>query len=275
MKILVPTDFSDTADRALRYAVSFVTTGSTLILHHTFMPLESGFYSKSRQETDNRELSQELKARLRELAEQTTETRSDIKVEIILDKGVGERGILKAATSRKVDLIVMGTTGASGLKEKLIGSVTADVMNQAPCPVIGVPAKYVYRPLKRIVFASDYMLEDMDALKFVAQIAERFRARVVITHFNVMKSDTTQSKNLSDTYRGLVKQVVPYSGITYEVHPAKDIAEALKKISRGNDLDLLAMMTHRRKGFFQKLMQQSVTKRVSYQSQVPLLSFPV
>lgn len=275
MKILVPTDFSKTADRALRYALTFATTGSTIILHHAFMPLESGFYSQKRKGEDNLELGKEVKAQLKELAEQAAEIRGDVSFEIALDKGVGERCILKAATSRKVDLIVMGTTGASGLKEKLIGSVTADVMNQASCPVIGVPEKYVERPLKHIAFASDYMLEDLEALKWVSQVAERFRAKVVITHFDLSQSPDAHRKTLSATYRTLVKQMVPYPGITYHVQPAKDIAEALKKLSQTKNLDLLAMITHRRKGFFQKLLNQSVTKQVSYQSQVPLLSFPI
>lgn len=77
-------------------------------------------------------------------------TNADIK--IFVDRGKEERGILNYARNSKANLIVVGTTGATGLKEKQIGSVTAGIMSKSGCPVIGIPEKYKPCILKEIAF---------------------------------------------------------------------------------------------------------------------------
>lgn len=274
MTILVPTDFSVPALKALHYALFIAPKESRIILLHAYMPLESGFYSEKRKQEENREEEEEIKIKLKKIQQEAHKNNDAVTIDIKVTTGVGQRCILQIATKLKADLIVMGTTGASGLKEKLIGSVTADVMNEAPCAVVGVPSKYQPSQLKKIAFASDYMLEDIDALRFVTSIARPFKALITVIHFNKTKSPAGV-ESLVKRYKSMVKEWVDYPGIKYETHEVKDITEALKNLSHHTDVDMMAMITHRRKGFFRQLLDKSLTKQVAFHAKIPLLSIPI
>ena len=130
-KILVPTDFSHTGDAALEYATSLAKEGNgrLLIVHVEESPLAYGgemYYGIPEPATD------ELKSMLRDVKPLDL----NVPVEYRLLSGDSADEIVRLADEEKVDLIVLGSHGRTGLTRLLMGSVAEAVVRRARCPVI-------------------------------------------------------------------------------------------------------------------------------------------
>ena len=141
-KILLPTDFSDHANEALRYATELAQThAASLCLVHAYdlLPyaLPDGPIMDERQLESVRIAFQKQLDQLRQAAEASGSTR----VETQLLQGPASSEIVRVAGEQHFDLIVMGTHGRTGLSHLLIGSVTEKVVRRAPCPVLTIPLR--------------------------------------------------------------------------------------------------------------------------------------
>jgi nucleotide-binding universal stress UspA family protein len=136
-KILVPTDFSDSARKALRYAISLSgQTGSEIVLLHVVEPVpppaemivaESVLWNNQLQEEATRQLARWKKDLGRKIRNQT-----------VVRAGSAYREIVEAADELGADLIVLGTHGRTGLAHLLMGSTAERVVRHARCPVLVV-----------------------------------------------------------------------------------------------------------------------------------------
>jgi nucleotide-binding universal stress UspA family protein len=136
--IIVPTDFSDTAEMALHYALDLVQDGGTVVVCHVIddIPLTYGYVGMSFPIEDFRtKVSQDAK---RELEACIPAHDREVVVETQILHGSPPTETVKLARERTVDLIVMGTHGRSGLQHALLGSVAEKVIRKAPCPVLVV-----------------------------------------------------------------------------------------------------------------------------------------
>jgi universal stress protein A len=137
-KILVPTDFSDRATKALQYATSFARQfrAEILCLHVIEIPYgagEAGFVSEM--ETFRKNMLKETKERMDALLERETAgitSRGDVR------SGAPYHEITQAAQEDDVDLIIIATHGRTGLSRLFLGSTTERVVRHAHCPVLVV-----------------------------------------------------------------------------------------------------------------------------------------
>ncbi len=276
MKILIPTDFSSTSEKAINYATKFFQDEKNeFILYHSFVPFESGFYSYKLSQQENKDTETLLQKRLDKIAEAIINTGSVMNLRTHIARGVEASCLLNYARKQKADLIVMGTTGAGGLKGKLIGSVASAVMKDSYCPVITIPEKYKVKPLKKIVFATDYELKDIEPIRFITRIARQHDSNVELRHFETTKSNRESSTNQSVNYQKTIRQSIRYDRLSFKASKVIDIQEALQKLSGQKDIDIMAMTTHRRRGLINVLFDKSKTQKVAMCSRVPLMCFPV
>jgi nucleotide-binding universal stress UspA family protein len=276
MKILIPTDFSKTAEKAINYAIKFIPPEKNeFILYHSFVPFESGFYSHKLSQHENKETESILKRRLDKIAEALRKSVKVINLSTHIARGVEAGCMLSFARKQKADLIVMGTTGTGGLKGKLIGSVASAVMKESLCPVITIPEKHKVKPIRNIVFATDYELKDIEPIRFITRIANYHKAKIELRHFETSKPSNNDSSRLSENYKRTIERTIRYDKLTFRSSKVSDIQEALQKLSRQKDIDIMAMTTHKRKGFFNVIFDKSRTQKVAISSTVPLLCFPV
>jgi universal stress protein A len=143
-RILVPTDFSDTADAALAYAKELAgRVGASLHLLHvfddfytaaTFAPEVYGAVPASVRETSLRAAEDHLNERLPE------DERAYFNGTTAIATGLTANAIVDYARTHGIDLIVIGTHGRGGIAHLLLGSVAERVLRVAPCPVLTVRA---------------------------------------------------------------------------------------------------------------------------------------
>jgi universal stress protein A len=136
-RILVPTDFKECSRKALSYALSFARQfgGEILLLHvvESMTAMEQDSLLQTAALTDA--VREESKRRL---ARWQRKARGEAPVKTMLCEGLAWQRIVAVAGAKKIDLIVAGTGGRSGLARVLLGSTSEQVVRHAPCPVLVV-----------------------------------------------------------------------------------------------------------------------------------------
>lgn len=137
--VLIPTDFSATADAAARYGCELAAQlGARVTLLHVFssgvVALPDAVYAPTEEEL--RMLQDAAEAELRAAARHLAGLRAPIACRAVV--GAPSDEIIAAAARLRADLIVMGTHGRRGLSHLLLGSVAERVLRTAPCPVLTV-----------------------------------------------------------------------------------------------------------------------------------------
>jgi nucleotide-binding universal stress UspA family protein len=137
-RILVPTDFSESARHALTYGVSFAREyGAELVLLHVVETLTVG-YASDLFPVPMAEVFQEVSTYARnELSKLAEEARQKgVQVREVVVQGKPSAEIIRVASEETIDMIVLGTHGKGVLDKALFGSTTERVVRRAPCPVL-------------------------------------------------------------------------------------------------------------------------------------------
>jgi nucleotide-binding universal stress UspA family protein len=161
-KVLFCTDFSENADHAFEYAYGIAKRdeGTLYILHvipqhpnEKFLEsmLDSEVLRKAREDYQKQLEDDYQKHYVKEMEE-------GVRFEIVTRSGMEDEEILKFARKEKVDLIVLGTHGKTGIEHALFGSIAEKVVRHSPFPVYIIPSKkkaefpskvYLYRGRER------------------------------------------------------------------------------------------------------------------------------
>jgi universal stress protein A len=138
-RFLVPIDFSEDANQAVKYAIDLASKlGARMTLLHVIqlLPFGSGDMGVTVPYTYFQDLEADITSRMQAYLERVTA--AGLEGEIAVVRGVPFQEILETAKMQQVDLIIMGTHGRTGLQHVLMGSVAEKVVRLAPCPVLVV-----------------------------------------------------------------------------------------------------------------------------------------
>ena len=184
-----------------------------------------------------------------------------------------QKGILSTAEEGKHQLIVMGTRGMSKYKTLFVGSNTVHVIEKAKCPVLCVPEDATYNGFKTIVYATDYLQEDKIMIQSVVSFAMPFDSLIKILH--VSHRDQILDKAMYEEFKSELPSFIQYSKIEFDRKVYSNSVESgLDEFMREQKADLLVLITKRR-NFFQKLFHKSLTRKMSYFTDYPLLVFNI
>src|SRR5215218_6175931 len=142
-RILIPTDFSAYSLRALDYAIALAKkAGSEITVLHVCDLFDTRFSTiRGMLEEENKLLQQELWEKLERIRQSVLET-ENLHLTVRLYTGDITECIIEETKKSGSDLILMGTLGAAGLTEKILGSRTTTVIRHSPVPVLCIPFDY-------------------------------------------------------------------------------------------------------------------------------------
>ena len=271
--ILVPTDFSANADNALNYAIELAKIeNAKLILLHAFETnYESGAVSYNLIAEEKASLEIQSNKRLQTIGYKI-ELSSKLKYECISVEGFVIDVILNLIEEQEIDLVVMGTKGASGLSGVIFGSNTTKVIEKAKCPVIAVPEGAIYMGFGKITYATDYHENDIQCLKKVIEIAEPLNAQVNILHISINPHSEEIERETMKTFMDEINHKITYSNLSFQLINGASINASLEEYLESNATSLMVMSTHRR-DFFDKIFGSSITKHIAYKIKTPLMVF--
>lgn len=274
--ILFPTDFSEAANAAFIYALHVADHAKAAITTlHVYPPAEvklSGLPRTLREFYESYDLEhfenyQDSIPSVTKVAEE--HNFSHLEIRHVLKTGDVKKSILEIVRDNKADMIVMGTTGAKGLREIFLGSMAGEMLENANCPVLAVPqsAEFDGR-LDRIAFTTSFKEEEKKALEYILDLAALFDAEVLC--FNVDLPHTNEITHRMEKLRAEFKD---HPRLSFEVVDGTDLMGEIAGFLRKHRIDILGMVTHKR-SFIQELFNYSHAKKLSYHSNTPVLSIP-
>lgn len=274
--ILIPTDFSDNAYRAIVYAINlYKGEACTIHLLHTYTPAiyqseyllhspgQLGLGDIYRTESDTR--LDELKEKLISKYENPNHEFVTHSAFSILMEAIDE-----LVESKGIDLIVMGTQGATGAKEIFLGSSTVHTIKRAKCPVLAVPFNFEYEKPGKILFPTDYEIDYKSLLiKELLYIAKIHKSTIDIMHVRSnYELDQERKKNKSKLNDLL-------QGIDHHFHelPDQGIIEAINSFRPKQNSNLLVMVKNKH-SFLENLFLKPVINQIGFHTTIPFLVLP-
>ncbi|MGM9477208.1 universal stress protein [Pedobacter sp. GSP4] len=278
-KILVPVDFSATAENAADYATDLAHgIGARVELLNIFQVPEFSPVAASLvwPIEEYKLIEDNAKKALGKMVERVEEKykkahhEPGFKAEVFgrLIRGeVGEE-VGKYFTEGKMNLVVTGLNHADNLTKMFMGSAARKIIGQE-IPVLLVPAGYRFKKPKKIAFATDFSHSDVPVLCALAEFAKPFSADILIMHTGHSASDLNQSAD----FLNRIADRVNYRHIYHRYVNSQGIKEGLDWIVENGQIDILAMV-HRKHDFFYRLFNGSYTMNMSDHIPIPLLALP-
>jgi len=274
-KILVPTDFSEISICAVDYAAHIAhVTGAELILLHVFEPGEQKVKGKSKAV-----MSEELE---RGINEQLEEVKANnrrlwgLRLQSKVTYGKIHLEIIREARKEKVDLVVMGTHGASGLSDltKLfLGSNAYRTVSRAPCPVLTVHTLKKNIHFKDIILPIDSTRESKRKVDLAIHWARLFNSTIHLLSLTAFLNEfSLESKKLkilsAEIEQKLKKEKIPFHS---RLIRGKSISGSVIDYARKNNADLIFIVTGKEYAI-SEILGASAQKNIITDSPVPVLS---
>ncbi|EAR00079.1 universal stress protein [Maribacter sp. HTCC2170] len=274
--ILIPTDFSENAWNTISFALQFLKNERcTFYFLHTYTPafyrmdyvLGGPEFSAIADKGVDASLSglemtlQKVKANFNN-PKHIYETVSAFNV--LTDE------ITELSHSKSVDLIIMGTQGASGAKEIFLGTNTVHVIRKATVPILAIPAGFVYKRIEKILFAADYKSKyHRKELYTAIEIAKIFDALITVLHIKEEYELSKVQKENKDFLALCLAQIK----FEFKEERGSYMPEAVIEYVEEHDFDILVMM-NRNHSFFERILTKQNIDQIGFHIQVPFLVVP-
>ena len=277
--ILVPTDFSLNANKALNYAAELAKLSGSkiIILHVTDLTHAAINENVILPENFDKEIIDSANKHLSILVSATSFITGGT-VEQQLYNGFVVDAIQHACKENTVDLVIMGTLGNAGIKEKLFGSITAKIISHVDVPVLAIPLLYEWEIPKNILLAIKEFKEDPSVLNPLLEIARALHAPIHVSVFTdeVKAHAVDYLQNSRDLELFTTHMQAANEDLNIVTAPlyGSQFEEAITTYISTNNTGLLVMITHKR-NFLESIFNKSLTKKMSYHTNIPLLSLPI
>ncbi len=275
--IVVPTDFSEYAAHALNFAIDFnrKVKGKILLVHVLEFPLSLFSITeeanrKAMEVFYTSEHIDKINEKLDNLADLVK--RMDQEVETLLKYGNPYQKISGTVAEVQADWIVMGSKGASGLKEVLLGSNAERMVRYAKCPVFVVKDETWTEEMKNIVFGTDLSEEQDKIAEKVKNIQE-----IMGLPIHIVKVKTPMTFLVGDRVETELEDFVARNNFkdytTHEIE-ANFLDLGLIEFAESVDAGLITMGTHGKTGL-NHLFTGSRAESVVNESNIPMLIFKI
>ncbi|MCG2462246.1 universal stress protein [Flavobacteriaceae bacterium F89] len=275
-KVLLPTDFSENSYKAIGYAMRlFKDQECTFFLLHTYTPAiyqaEYVMHAQMQVGLGDFYRSNSIQ-QLEKLQDRITTEFKNPKHKFVVRAAfnllVDE--ILVTIDNEKIDLVVMGTQGASGAKEIFFGTNTIHVIKKTTCPVIAVPVSNSHRLPQNILFPTDYEVSyQNDQFSELKNIVTMHRSKLMVLHISASyELDPDRAKNKS-------KLLEIFKGMQIDLHEVGDqgVISAINGFQSDNDVDFLVMVQHKRT-FLERLFMEPVINKIGFHVTIPFMVIP-
>jgi nucleotide-binding universal stress UspA family protein len=248
--ILVPTDFSEQALFAFNLAIELAEKSGAEItlLHVADLPVASDPMGTNLHTFFSPDLIRQLEDNINEkLASFIKRAPSSIAVAPKLIWGNPFLSISRYIGDSKVDLVIMGTKGATGVRELFIGSNTEKVVRHSQSPVLAVKHETHFDDLKNIVFGNDLSFLQKDLVRHFLQLQVLLEAKTHIVRVNT-PATFRRDKEVLHELEAFAKE---YSMKNYTINVYNDFHEdqGLIYFAEKVGADLIALGTHGKRGF--------------------------
>ena len=272
-RILVPTDFSKNAEYALKVAAQIAKKNNSeiLLVHMLELPnQESDAVSQGREIPEVMFFKNAVLRKLEELMEE--DYLSGIKVSEIIQFELAFDGIMKISKAHDVDLVVMGSHGASGFKEMFVGSNAEKVVRNSEIPVLIIKEEQENFAVNNFVFASDFSDEIKKPFQEVVNFANKFNAKLHLVTINT-PNQFISTETAEDKMSSFVSNF-QINNFQTHIYNETSVEKGVLNFSNRINADLIGMSTHGRKGlahFFNGSLAEGIVNHATK----PIITFKI
>lgn len=273
--ILLPTDFSENSWNAIAYALRFFerNTCNFYLLHvNSITNLATGdmpnlAVHENIEKAYLKTSKKELRTLLKRISLEFPPNKKH-KIYTITDYNFFVESIRKQVKEKKIDLIVMGTKGASGLSEYIIGTNTGDIITKVKCTTLAVPEKATYKSIQEVAFPTSFVLPfNIKTLQPISTILEKKAASLRILHIHKkdeqLNSEQQQNKELIDDF-------FEENNHSFHFLTNKKVEDAIECFVQSRNIDMMVMVA-KNLNYFQQILFHSKVEKISYHTNIPFL----
>ncbi len=273
-KILIPTDFSDNAMNAVRYAVElFKYERSDFFIMHAYADevydhntLVSREIFEELKKTVQKNSNKELAKILGETQKISPNPRHTYQTLSSFGTLIDEANDL--VDKENIDVLIMGTKGKTDDRNLTFGSNTLQVLKYVKCPVLAIPNGYRYDQPKKILFPTDYLIPfKRRELKLLSTLTKSFRSTINFLHISKFeKLSIRQEDN-----KAFLEESLPHAELRFHRIESDDLTKAINEFIRDHEIDFLVMVNSRR-SYLESILYQSTIDRIGLHIKIPFLT---
>lgn len=277
--ILIPTDFSENAWNATRYAIQlFKNEPCTFYLLNTYTPaIASSRFMATPMNGDVVKNSAHglSKKGLENCKHRINDHFNNPKHRLITLSSFSflTDEIKATIEDYRIDLVVMGTKGASGIEEVFMGSNTVRIIKSVKkCPILAVPRHFEFSKPNEIAFTTDFKrFYTTSELEPLIRMANAFNAVIRIVHVQYTLKPLCELQQFNANM--LRKYLAKVEHYVHTVSESNSISKSLQVFTQELDIHLLAMLNYQH-SYMEKMTREPIVKRMAFHTQIPLLVLP-
>lgn len=276
-KILVPYDFSSVAKNALDFAAQIArksTSDSVTLINVIEQPTPSDFKTMGMSAPDPidnlwvKRMIETMEAKMKDIM--ADQAFKDIKLNYKIVLGNPFKELAQEIKASGTDLVVMGTSGASGAEEFLVGSNAERMVRFSTAPVITVGGSSSLEAVNDIVFASNFHEVPAEFVTHVKNLQSVFGAKLRLVKINTPASFTTTRHDNKQMEDFIAKNNI--TNCTFETYNDSNEEEGVLAYAEDIDADMIAIGTKQRRGLGH-FLSGSIAEDVVNHAKVPVWTF--
>lgn len=269
-RILCPTDFSINAQNAIEYAIALFKDEACVFYILNTYHVEG--YTMEPTFTDGFEESKKKSLGGLQIVREwvTADKAVDHKFHTVSECGYLIDIMNTIVDQKDIDLVVIGTKGASDSRMDIYGSHTVLAMEEIRnCPVLAIPPKTSFAKIREIVFPTDYRTTFKRLeFQYLVDIAKMSNSSIAVLNV-VNKNESLEADQINN--KNLLKGCFEDLDYSFHIVKNKDVQVAINSFIEGRGSDMVSFI-NRRHSFFGLILSGPMVKNLNYCTGIPVLA---
>jgi nucleotide-binding universal stress UspA family protein len=275
--LLCATDFTPCSENAVEFAdeLAQLLLADILLFHSIYAPAPSGLALHGNHEPEGfAQEEQEIReSKLKAIIQylRYRKTANPINYNTLVSSGLTKDNIPAKAKEKEADLIVLGSEGVTRLKDLFVGSVAGGVILNTPCPVLIIPQQAKFRPLRKIVFATDLRQPFPAHCGLIVRIANLFHAEILFLH--ILTEESAEAHEIAQEEMIKICGSISYKNCSYYTETNPYVEEGISQFARRHKADMI-VIGYDSHSFGEHLFPEDYEQEMAYHAFLPLLIIP-
>jgi nucleotide-binding universal stress UspA family protein len=265
--ILIPVDFSEYSLFACELGFNYAhDVGVGVDILHSVITEEESVQMQKKTKADLNKLIASVKEKV------SANQWPDVPYRCFLRNGLPEEEIVNHCNKAKPEMIIMGTRGKNRKDADLIGSVTAEVIENVTVPLLAIPENTPFRNLsqvKKVAFGTSFGQKDLDAFDNLFKLLKSYPIEYYLFHL-ARRSNVWNEIKLVGIKEYFQKQY-PGIPINYRIIDADDLVLNVEKFVREEAIDVISLTTYKR-SLFARIFNSGIARKMLFHTDTPLLA---
>lgn len=273
-KILFPTDYSETANNAFKYALQLAdySNAELYVIHVYDPPVISGGISPHLVDNVIKKNDFEKLEQLHANSPTLIALRKELNLEHVevffkVKEGLLIPEIQNAILENNIDFIVMGTDGINAsLHKKILGSNTVNTISKVDIPVLSIPKEAEFKNIENIVFTTRLEEEEEETLEELIEAANKLNAKLKCVYVS------TKKKTACDAVYNKWKEKYKNEPVSFHLFNTDKIEKVLLDFITSEKVDMVATVKQN-KSFLERVLSKSITQHLAKHLKVPFFAY--